>query len=79
MNPAFLASSELGTAGRDGGQDSQGGLQGSYEVTSARPVGARQQPEHQADRSRTRHQARHTPSQTQARTTGTNIMTVTPL
>jgi len=52
--------------------------QGSYEVTSARPVGARQQPEHQADRSSTRHKARHTQSQTQARTADPNIMAVTP-
>jgi hypothetical protein len=51
------------TTGRDGGQDAYGAGQGSYEVTFARPVGARSATE-RADRSTTRHKASHTQSQT---------------
>jgi len=35
----------MGTTSRDGGQDAKDAAQGSYEVTFARPVGARPQRE----------------------------------
>jgi hypothetical protein len=44
-----------GTAGRDGGQDTHGAGQSSYQVTSARPAGATPWPQDQADRSLPRH------------------------
>jgi len=39
--PAFLLVQWDGTTSRDGGQDAKDAAQGSYEVTFARPVGAR--------------------------------------
>jgi len=39
--PSLRCADGGGTAGRDGGQDSHGAGQGSYQVTSVRPVGAR--------------------------------------
>jgi hypothetical protein len=51
------------TTSRDGGQDTQGVGQSSYEVTFVRPDGAR--PQGWADRSETRHEAGITLSQTQ--------------
>ncbi len=41
LEPAFLSSDGDRTTGRDGGQDSHGADQGSYQVTSVRPAGAR--------------------------------------
>jgi hypothetical protein len=74
MDVLLVSMGRVHTTGREGGLDTHGAWQGSYQVTPAdRSVRVRP-PAVQADSSAARHKASHTPGQTHRREPDTLII-----